>query len=142
MRGYIGNTDFEWYTFLAEQHGLEEANFWQPSGGRAFRTLSPGEPFFFKLKKPHYAIAGFGFFARHSVLPAWLAWEAFDIANGAPSFDVMRRRIEKYRRTQEPDPAAHYQIGCIMITCPIFFPEDQWVEQPKEWKKNLVQGKT
>jgi putative restriction endonuclease len=59
MRGYIANTDFEWYSFLKAQEGLEEVNFWQPSGSRAFQAISPGEPFFFKLKKPHYAIAWF-----------------------------------------------------------------------------------
>jgi len=46
-------------------------NFWQLSGSRAFRAVEPGSPFFFKLKKPHYAVTEFGFFARHSILPAW-----------------------------------------------------------------------
>jgi len=27
-------------------------NFWQPSGGRQFRVLQPGEPFLFKLHSP------------------------------------------------------------------------------------------
>ncbi len=58
VRGFVANTDFDWFTFLAARQPLEEVNFWQPSGGDAFRALDPGEPFFFRLKEPHYAIAG------------------------------------------------------------------------------------
>lgn len=49
MKGYIGITDGDWFRFLASQPGIEEVNFWQPSGGRGFRVLQPLEPFFFKL---------------------------------------------------------------------------------------------
>lgn len=84
MRGYIANTDYDWYKFLKSQSHLEEVNFRQPSGSRNFKTVPPGSPFFFKLKKPYYAIAGFGYFARSSILPAWLAWQSFVFANGAP----------------------------------------------------------
>lgn len=67
MNGFIANTDHDWYTFLASQGPtLDEVNFWQPSGGHSvFRAIAPGEPFFFRLKAPHNAIAGFGWFARH-----------------------------------------------------------------------------
>jgi putative restriction endonuclease len=140
MIGYIGNTDFDWYRCLSGQGELEEVNFWQPSGGRAFRVVGPGAPFFFKLKKPHNAICGFGFFAGHSVLPAWLAWDSFGVANGAPTFTDMRSRIEKYRKADLSDPHAEYLIGCLMIAEPVFFPEDLWIPQPSDWKPNIVQG--
>lgn len=55
-------------------------------------------PFFFRLKSPHNAIAGFGYFASYSALPAWLAWGSFGRTNGAADFDEMRARIERYRR--------------------------------------------
>jgi predicted restriction endonuclease len=64
VNGFVGNTDHDWFTFLRDRQPLEEVNFWQPSGGDAFRALAPGEPFFFRLKKPHYAVGGFGFFAQ------------------------------------------------------------------------------
>ena len=41
---------------------------------------------------------GFGIFARHSVLPVWMAWEAFGRGNGADSLMAMRQRIERLRR--------------------------------------------
>jgi len=77
VQGFVGNTDFDWFAFLRDRQPHEEVNFWQPSGGDAFRALAPGEPFFFRLKKPHHAIGGFGFFARHEVVSAKLAREAF-----------------------------------------------------------------
>ena len=39
---------------------LDEVNFWQPSGGRRFHALEPGEPFLFKLHYPENAIVGGG----------------------------------------------------------------------------------
>jgi hypothetical protein len=29
MKGYIGVTDNEWFTFLSQQPGIDEVNFWQ-----------------------------------------------------------------------------------------------------------------
>jgi putative restriction endonuclease len=44
----VGVTDQTWYRFLAARPQVTEVNFWQPSGGRDFHVLAPGEPFFFK----------------------------------------------------------------------------------------------
>ena len=140
MRGFVANTDFEWFTFLRARQPLEEVNFWQPSGGDAFRALRPGEPFFFRLKRPHYAIGGFGYFARHEVVPAWLAWSSFGELNGAPDFEAMCRRIERYRRGQPPDPQRHYKVGCIMISDPVFFGDGEWVREPEGFSRNIVRG--
>jgi putative restriction endonuclease len=66
MRGFIGNTDYDWYRFLAAQPDIDEVNFWQPSGGGGrFVALSPREPLF-RLKSPHNTVAGFGYFASYS----------------------------------------------------------------------------
>lgn len=141
MLGYIANTDFDWYTHLRGQEDLKEVNFWQPSGGKAFRVIGPGAPFFFRLKAPRNAICGFGWFVRHSIAPAWLAWESFGQANGAPAFDEMLRRIERYRRG-ERDPSGNYSVGCLMIARPVFFTPDEWVREPADWAPNIVQGKS
>src|SRR5437899_2165483 len=97
MRAFVANTDFEWYLFLSGRADLDEVNFWRPSGG-TFRALSAGEPLLFRLKAPHNAIAGVGFFVHFSVLPASLAWVAFEVKNGAASEEAMRSRTETYRR--------------------------------------------
>lgn len=140
MRGFVANTDFDWFTFLRERQPLDEVNFWQPSGSDAFRALQSGEPFFFRLKRPHYAIGGFGYFARHEVVPAWLAWSSFGPLNGAPDFEAMCRRIERYRRGQAPDPQRHYKVGCIMISEPVFFGDAEWVREPQGFSRNIVRG--
>jgi hypothetical protein len=105
MRGYIGNTDRDWYDFLRARPLLEEVNFWQPSGSRGFQAILPGAPFFFRLKKPYYAIAGFGYFSFSRQLSPLLAWDAFQEANGAPSFLSMRQRIDAYRKKNNAAPA-------------------------------------
>ena len=43
MKLYVGITDRDWYQFLSTRPGLDEVNFWQPSGSRAFRVLKPGD---------------------------------------------------------------------------------------------------
>ena len=47
VRAYVGVTDNDWYRFLAAHPAVAEVYFWQPCGGRGFRFLTPGEPFFF-----------------------------------------------------------------------------------------------
>lgn len=143
MRGYVANTDYDWYSFLAARSPLEEVNFWQPSGGSAaFQVIKPGEPFFFRLKAPNNAIAGFGWFARHErMVRSSLAWAAFGVANGAPTLEVMRKRVEHYVRTKDPKAGSDYPVGCLMIAQPVFFPESQWVDDAVDWQRNIVAGK-
>jgi hypothetical protein len=84
VQGCLGATDFGWYQHLQLRPHLDEVNFWRP-GTASFRALPPGGLFFFKLKSPHNAIAGFGQFARFERMPLWLAWEVFGEANGVSS---------------------------------------------------------
>ena len=94
--GTIAITDFDWYSYLSQQRSWDEVNFWKPTTTQPFRAPE-FSPFFFKLKAPHRAIAGFGYFARYSELPEWLAWECFGTANGSSSFEEMHARLEKIR---------------------------------------------
>ena len=140
MRFYVGVTDYDWYALLTATADLEEVNFWRPSAQRAFRSLSTGEPFLFKLHAPRNFIAGGGFFARHVRLPVSLAWEAFGRSNGAMSLSEVIARIGKYRRGAdlEQDP----EIGCVLLAEPFFFDEADWIPCPPEFPLNAVQGKT
>ncbi len=139
MKIWVGVTDGDWYAFLREREP-DEVNFWQPSGGRKFKALAPGEPFLFKLHSPRNFIAGGGFFIRHTTLPCSLAWSAFGEKNGVADTGAFLQRIRKYRRTHEaePDPT----IGCSILTEPFFWPDDQWIPAPSDWARNIVQGKT
>lgn len=139
MRAFIGVTDGDWFEFLSQEKHLDEVNFWQPSGNVAFRALSPGELFLFKLHSPHNYIVGGGFFAHFTLLPVSLAWGAFDRSNGAGSLEEMRRRIEKYRRVGSS--LEDYQIGCVLLEQPFFLPRNNWIESPSDWSANIVRGK-
>lgn len=144
MRGFVANTDWDWFRFLrTAEPPVHEVNFWKPGADTAFRALQPGEPLLFKLKAPRNAIAGFGFFAHYSSLPVSMAWEIYGEANGAPSFMVMRERLAQIRSRfdMEVDPHKDFWIGCILVNEPVFFEEADWVEMPRDWSPNIVQGK-
>ncbi len=140
MFAFVAVTDNDWYRHLASLPDLDEVNFWQPSGGRHFRALSPGEPLLFKLHAPEAFISGGGFFAHFTQLPVSLAWEAFGEKNGARSLQEMRRRIERYRRIP-PDPAEDYVIGCVVLEEPFFFERPDWFPPPEDFHPNVQVGK-
>src|SRR3989475_12707145 len=143
MRAWIANTDFEWYRFLSSRPDLDAVNFGRPSD-TAFKILSPGEPLLFRLKAPHNAIAGVGFFVHFSILPASLAWTAFEAKNGAASEEAMRSRIDAYRRRrgQGEAPGGNYKIGCIILAEPAFFPQADWIPQPRDWQRQTEGGRS
>ncbi len=136
--GYIGLTDPDWYAYLSNHPHVDEVNFWQPHGNRAFHAIKPGEIFFFKLRAPLKGIAGFGFFERYESLPAWFAWECFGEMNGAPTFESMVDRIIRLRG-DDASRLGDFQIGCIMITAPVFFLKGDWVEPPNDWATTGIQ---
>ena len=119
---------------------LDEVNFWQPSGGRQFRVLQPGEPFLFKLHSPRDYIVGGGFFSYYTTLPVSFAWSAFTTKNDATSEPEMRARIARYRRVAA-SPVEDYEIGCILLQSPFFFSEAEWIAVP-DWSRPIVQGRS
>jgi putative restriction endonuclease len=138
MKFYLGVTDNRWYNFLAGQ-SREDVNFWQPGGNSNFKVLLQGAPFLFKLKFPTNAIAGVGFFSSHTLLPISVAWEIFGQGNGCTSLQELQRMILPLRRDQS---SINPQIGCIVLTNPIFFKEEDWISVPDDWSNNIVQGKS
>jgi putative restriction endonuclease len=140
MRFYVAVTDADWFNYLSTSGPHDEVNFWQPSAGRQFRSLSPGEPFLFKLHSPKNFIVGGGFFLRFTILPESFAWDAFGTKNGAATEQEMRVRIARYRKVS-PSPVEDYEIGCILLQSPFFLREDDWVPA-SDWKPNIVQGRS
>ncbi len=145
MRGFVANTDYDWFTYLrAIEPPVDEVNFWKPGSGTNFGALVPGEPLFFKLKAPYNAIAGFGYFAHFSRLPVSMVWDVYGAANGARSYQEMRERLVKIRMRFDTntDPRQDFWIGCILVNQPVFFDEQEWVRTPTDFKGQTVQGKT
>ena len=137
MKFYLGTTDNSWFNYLSTIHP-EDVNFWQPGGNSAFKALESGAPFLFKLKYPLNAIGGVGFFSSHTFLPLSVAWETFGNRNGCDSYDEFRKKIISYKSNKaEVNP----QIGCIVLTNPIFFDPSDWIKTPENWANSIVQGK-
>lgn len=138
MKFYLGVTDNSWYRYLSRINP-EDINFWQPSGSVNFKVLNSGAPFLFKLKKPLNAIGGIGFFSSHTFLPIAIAWDTFHNRNGCDTYDEFSKMIFNYRNDkQNINPT----IGCIVLTNPIFFRQEDWIETPSDWGKSIVQGKS
>ena len=138
MKFYLGVTDNNWYKYLSRINP-EDINFWQPSGTVNFKVLQAGAPFLFKLKSPLNVIGGIGFFSSHTFLPISIAWDTFRNRNGCDTFDEFSRMILNYRTDKfNINPT----IGCIVLTNPIFFKQEDWIETPTDWGKSIVQGKS
>lgn len=138
MKFYLGVTDNKWYKYLSSNNP-EDINFWQPGGTVNFKVLQPGAPFLFKLKSPLNAIGGVGFFSSHSFLPISIAWDTFKDRNGCSTYEEFRSMILNYRGDKKN---LNPTIGCIVLTNPIFFKEEDWIETPIDWGKSIVQGKS
>ncbi len=138
MKFYLGVTDNNWFNFLARQN-REDVNFWQPGGNTNFKLLQSGAPFLFKLKFPTNAIGGIGFFSSHTFLPISIAWDVFNKGNGCNTLQELQKMIMPLRRDQSD---TNPQIGCIVLTNPIFFKKEDWISTPDDWGKSIVQGKS
>ncbi len=137
MKFRLGVTDTNWFSYLSTRNP-EDVNFWQPGGGTQYKTLNPGDLFVFKLKYPLNKIGGVGFFFRQTKLPISIAWETFGTRNGCDSFDEFQKKILSYRTNRSE---ANPEIGCIVLTNPVFFKREDWIETPSDWSKNIVTGK-
>ena len=141
MQGAILLTDYDWYDFLRAQDGLSEVNFWRPSPRRGFRAPEYS-PLIFKLKSPHQAICGFGYLARYSRLPIWLAWEVFEEANGCANLQEMEAKLQNIRqRIGYQSERGVDRIGCILAIETTFFSPEDWVRPPADWSPSIQSDK-
>lgn len=140
MRGYVLNTDFDWYSALRARADLDEVNFWRP--GRQGLSAERGTPLIFKLKSPQNAIGGFGFFSRYQRMPLWQAWEIFEAANGLSTESEFEARLRRIANRNSIGFDSDPQVGCIVVVQPVFFEPDEWIALPRDWKPNIVTGKT
>lgn len=139
MYGYVAPTDQRWFDYLADKAEHDEINFWTPSG-RGFGALTPGEPFFFKLKAPRNVIGGFGIFMRFEKLPTWLAWESFGTGNGAADQASLLARVRANHSAPE-SVLSTSSLGCRLLADPVFLPEYAWVAVPSDWHGSIMSGK-
>ena len=53
MKAFVGVTDNDWFAFLAGLPGIDEVNFYQPSGSQRFQAQNLGD-LFLVLKEEGY----------------------------------------------------------------------------------------
>lgn len=144
----VALTDRRWFDFhLAQSQAgrVDEVNFWRPLAQTEFRALHSGEPFFFRLKSPVNAIAGYGFFAAFTRLPIRDAWVTFREANGASTFEVFLDRIAGYRsQTPAQVLAERRELACVILREVRIFETRDWIAwgEDQRWSRNNVTYKT
>lgn len=131
----VAVTDGTWFDVLRRRQDFDRINFWSPST-RNFHALQRGELFLFKLRAPHNAIVGGGFFERAFTMPCSRAWKAFGEANGAHTEQEMRLSIAGHGSV-DPDGPDDFEIGCRILNRPFFFDESCWFEPPN-WSPQIV----
>ena len=137
MRYWVGITDGDWFETLRLLQP-DEVNFWQPSE-RMPRKMESGWPFLFKLHSPRNYIVGGGFFVRFTVLPCFLAWDAFRRKNGASCLTELVERVARYQKSPQTPGV---RIGCNVLADPFFLNEEQWIPIPDDWPRNVQRGFT
>jgi len=142
MKYWLGVTDTKWFRYLRDRKP-EDINFWQPSGHhQEFKVIEKGAPFLFKLKAPFNAIGGVGFFSTQAFLPLSVAWDAFGERNGCKSQTELKQMIDLYRQKTGNESSQNPIIGCLILTNPLFFADDDLIPVPENWKGSIVQGKS
>ncbi len=148
MHPFIAITDKAWFDFLAGEAvdgRVDEVNFWSPRATRPMKRMTPGEPVFLRLKSPHNAIAGYGFFAHFATLRLDECWRLFGWRNGDPYEAAFLQRIGRFRGLDLLDPRVpQAPMGCTVLRDVRFWPASAWMPWgvSEGWAKNIVQGKT
>lgn len=138
MHFWTGVTDNTWFSNLSAIPGIDEVNFWHPSGKPPFKGRPEGTPFLFKLKSPNNHVAGGGYLVKFERLPLRLAWEAFGAKNGARSYAELLQLILRARAGRA---SLDDDIGCSIIGEPFFLPRERWIPVPDVFSGNIVSGK-
>lgn len=125
MKMYVGVTDYDWYSIL-KQENCDEVNFWKLGGKTNFKAINTNDMFLFKLHSPNNFIVGGGFFVRFSILPTFLAWDAFGIENGTHNLQELNDIVNKYKKRNNIYDNSQ-NIGCIILTEPFFYEEKDWI---------------
>lgn len=114
MKGYIGVTSREWFTYISANPEFKEVNFWRKNTG-TFNVLTQGEPFFFLVKNERgvqgeRAVLGKATYERLEVLTVNEAWDKYRNANGDDDKEHFITRMNEMFETNEGE------IGCIILS--------------------------
>ena len=99
---------------------------------------------FFRLKAPRNVIGGFGIVEGFHKLESLLAWDCFEQANGAASFESFQEKVLAKKKALKKDENGTLtpRIGCVSLSPVVFFPKDSWLRQPNDWQPRNLRYKT
>lgn len=134
--GTVAVTDNAWIEYLRGRPDLDEVNFWRPTP-TPVRDL-PGTPWFFKAKAPVNAIVGGGFFVHYTSMPLAIAWDYFDVKNGAPTLESLEHSLRRIRPASEAGApvSSSGAIGCVVLSSPYFFQPEDFIVPPSDFSAN------
>jgi len=124
----IAPTHQSWFNQLRSRPHGKIVNFWTPTPWNV-RQLKPGDLFYFLLKAPIRKIAGFGHFVGYENMRASAAWPRFGLDNGVLGVDELVQRTAELveKNTQRGPQSSDPEIGCILLSSPMFAPEADWI---------------
>lgn len=137
MEHCVYNTDSTWFENLRRLNPSEPINFWRKD--KRVLHLSPGAPFYFRLRGTHF-IAGRAKFFEMKLLHLSEAWKEYGVRNGYPTendfvsnaFNVLNLD------THTPDP----EINCIILAEPEWLNESEYVPISDEiFPRNILAHK-
>lgn len=145
----VANTDERWFGHFVRngvRRVVDEVNFWRPiSQDSRFGVVGVGGPFFFRLKAPQRAIAGYGFFGGSLQMTVATAWEIFGEKNGDATYSSFLSRIAGYRRGygQDVRDLGSQKIVCLVIREAVFLPPSEWLpwDVREGWADQVVATK-
>src|SRR5579864_4251998 len=114
MEFHVAVTDPDWLQYFRDHPNQIEMNFWRP--GVQNTNVQRGTIWLFLLRGTT-KIAGYAKVEVSYPLPLWLAWDAFETANGFDRAEDFFAKMSELRPLIRPDT----EIGCIGLTDPVFF---------------------
>ncbi len=142
MKGYIGVTSREWFSFLADEQFVGEINFWRKNT-KNFRVLEHGDSFFFLVKnkkgtRTERTIPAMATFERFEVNSVNKAWDRYKQGNGDVSKNqFINRMYEMFKTTEENN-----EIGCIILSDFKVFANPVVLSELKiDFQNSIVSGK-
>ena len=68
------------------------------------------------------------------------AWENYQQGNGCGTISVFEEKVKLINNGETIEPGK--EIGSIILSNVVFFDPSDWIDEPSDWSKEIVQGKT